>query len=68
MIAPIIIVVIIVFYYLFITFFLIRINFPLLLKVTLIGIPLIVILTLLFVLRERIIEIKKGEEDDLSKY
>ncbi len=68
MIAPIIITVIIVLYY--IGFFAVcaLLPLPVILKLVFGLVPLLLAGVCIFVLIERIEEIRSGEEDDLSKY
>ena len=70
MIAPIIISAIIVIYYIYFGYIIYTIGGILSLPVKILGlgIPLVFIGASIFVLRERIKEIRSGEEDDLSKY
>lgn len=69
MIAPIIITVCVVVYLLFYIFMANMVpDMPLLVWVLLSAIPMALIGVMLYVLFQRIDEIKKGEEDDLSKY
>jgi len=69
MIAPIIITVVLALYYIGygIVIFLID-TLPLLVKILGGVVPLFVVGAIVYVLIERIKEIKKGEEDDLDKY
>lgn len=68
MVAPVVITVIMVLYY--IGFLLVCIIMPLPLWIKLLFglVPLLLIGVCIFVLRERINEIRSGEEDDLSQY
>jgi membrane protein implicated in regulation of membrane protease activity len=68
MIAPIFIVALIMLYYVIIGIILILFDVPSLIKLIALSISIIVSIILVFVLVERIKEIKGGEEDDLSKY
>lgn len=68
MIAPIVIVAIIVLYFVFFGFVIVNIPMPLYAKILAAVIPLLLAGTGIFVLVERINEIRSGEEDDLSKY
>lgn len=68
MIAPIFIVALIMLYYVIIGIILILFEVPSLIKLIALSISIIVSIILVFVLVERIKEIKGGEEDDLSKY
>ena len=69
MIAPILISAIIVFYYIYFGYIIYTIGgISLPVKLLGLGIPLVIIGASIFVLRERINEIRRGEEDDLSKY
>lgn len=69
MIAPIIITIILILYYagLFFALMLIE-DIPLILKVVFGVIPIPIAAVSIYVLVERIKEIRSGEEDDLSKY
>lgn len=67
-VAPVVISVLIALYYLAIFRFLLYLPLPVFIKVALVVIPLAIIGTLIYVLLERIREIKSGEEDDLNKY
>ena len=68
MIAPIIITVLFVLYY--VGFFIVcaMLSMPFILKLLFGIIPLVLAGVCIFVLMERIKEIRSGEEDDLSKY
>ena len=67
--APIIIISCIVLYYIFIGMvFLFIDGIPLLIKILGLVIPAVFIGVSIFVLKERINEIRSGEEDDLGKY
>jgi len=68
MVAPILIVVFIILYYIIVGIALILFDAPGLVKVIILGISSIVAIIFIFVLIERIKEIKGGEEDDLGKY
>lgn len=68
MIAPIFIVGIILIYYVIVGASLIIFNIPNFIKIIILSISIIISITLVFTLIERIKEIKGGEEDDLSKY
>jgi len=68
MIAPILIVTVIIIYYIIVGASLIIFHVPNLIKIIILGISVIVSATFVFILVERIKEIKGGEEDDLSKY
>ena len=68
MIAPIIITIILFIYFSLFIFGIINIYSPLWVKVTVLAILLGLIGASIFVLVERIKEIRSGEEDDLSKY
>jgi hypothetical protein len=69
LIAPIIISVVILLYYLgFIVVCLLVDGIPLLIKILGALVPLLLAGVMVYVLVERIKEIKSGEEDDLSKY
>ena len=68
MIAPIIIVFLNLVYYAALAVFLIKFGAPLLLKIIGIIVPAAVSAAFIWLLAERIKEIKGGEEDDLGKY
>lgn len=68
MIAPIFIVGVILIYYVIVGASLIIFNIPNFIKIIILSISIIISITLVFTLIERIKEIKGGEEDDLSKY
>jgi len=68
MVAPVIIVAIICMYYVALVIVLFLTKIPSIFKVTIGLISIIVSSLFVFVLAERIKEIRKGEEDDLSKY
>lgn len=67
-IPPIIITIILIVYFVFYISGAIQITEPVWLRVTGIIVPLALIGVSIFVLIERIKEIRSGEEDDLSKY
>jgi len=66
--APLVIVFLVSLYILGVTRVLLRFNLTLTIKAAVIIVPLAIVGTLLFVLWERIREIRSGEEDDLGKY
>lgn len=68
MVAPVVITVLLVIYY--IAFFLVCLFMPLALWIKLLFglVPLLLAGVCIYVLRERINEIRSGEEDDLSQY
>ena len=69
MIAPIVITLIIVSYYIGFAFFITKVHdIPLIVKLLGALIPLALVGVGIYVLIERIKEIKNGEEDDLSQY
>lgn len=69
MVAPIIITIIVVLYYAVFAFLCFFIEgIPLILKILFGVVPLILAAVCIYVLIERIEEIRSGEEDDLSKY
>jgi heme A synthase len=68
MIAPIVIVGLLVAYYLGIGIILLFFDLPIIIRVGVSVVSLSITIVLLYVLRERIKEIRKGEEDDLSQY
>ena len=69
MIAPVIVTVCIVLYYaLFACLCFFVEGIPLILKIALGAVPLILAAVCIYVLIERIEEIRSGEEDDLSNY
>ncbi len=67
-VAPVVITIIIAVYYGIVSFILIKLPFSPILKAVALAVPVIVVILLVFVARERVKEIKKGEEDDLSEY
>lgn len=68
-IAPVIIAIILGVYYLGISaIFLFIPEIPVIVKILMVGIPAILAGVLIYVLIERIKEIRSGEEDDLSNY
>lgn len=67
-IAPVIIILIVCLYYISIVTCFILFNMPLFVIVMMSFISIIITILLIYVLIERIQEIKKGEEDDLSQY
>ncbi len=67
-VAPILITIFICVYYVSFAFLSIYLALPLLVKILGIGIPLVFVGVCVYVLVERIKEIRSGEEDDLSKY
>ena len=67
-IAPVIIVLLISVYYLGVGFLVIKLSLPSIFKALIVLISIVITLLFIFTLVERIKEIKKGEEDDLSKY
>ncbi len=68
LIAPIIVAVIIVIYFVFILTITVLQSMPIPGKILAVIIPLALIGIIIFVLIERIKEIRSGEYDDLSKY
>ena len=69
MIAPVVIAVCIILYYAAVGIALLFVgNIALVIKIPILIIPLAIIGVSVFVLRERIKEIRSGEEDDLSQY
>ena len=68
MIAPLIITCLLVIYFLFFVLGIISIPDPLWVKIIMLLVLLFLIGVSIFVLVERINEIRSGEEDDLSKY
>ena len=68
LVAPAIIVFLVCLYYLSLTMSFILFNMPLFVIVIMSLISFIITGLLIYVLIERIQEIKKGEEDDLSQY
>jgi hypothetical protein len=67
-ITPTIIVFIMSLYYILLTMSFIFFNMPLLVIIIMSIFSIIITILLFYVLMQRIQEIKKGEEDDLSKY
>lgn len=69
MIAPIVITVLVVLYFIgFVFMFVFDEGIPLLIKILGLVIPLLLAGASIYVLVERIKEIRSGEEDDISKY
>lgn len=68
MVAPVVITVIMVLYYFGFLLVCIIMPLPLWIKLLFGLVPLLLIGVCIFVLRERINEIRSGEEDDLSQY
>ncbi|GHU23972.1 hypothetical protein FACS1894172_16430 [Spirochaetia bacterium] len=68
MIAPIVVVICLAVYYTAIGIILLNIALPTIVKIAFIGVSILVTIVIILVMIERIKEIKKGEEDDLSKY
>lgn len=68
MIAPVIITILIIAYYSFFGVFCIFFDAPLIVKLLAVIITLTLSCICIYVLVERIREIRSGEEDDLSKY
>lgn len=68
MIAPIVITIIVMAYYLFFFIVIFASGMPMIAKILLGVLPALFIGVLIYVLVERIKEIRSGEEDDLSKY
>lgn len=68
MIAPIVIAVIIILYYIFFFSVCLFLPIPAGIRILLGVVPLALIGVVIFVLLERIHEIRSGEEDDLGKY
>ena len=68
LIAPIIITVIILIYLAGYIVLGLTVNIPLILKIILIAVPAGIDVGMVYVIIERIKEIRSGEEDDLSKY
>ena len=67
-IAPVVVVFAISVYYLGIGVLVTKLQFSIIFKALIALVSIVVTLILIFVLIERIKEIRKGEEDDLSKY
>jgi membrane protein YdbS with pleckstrin-like domain len=68
MVAPIIIVFFIIAYYSLVGVAFFFLKIPNTIRIGVLIISLVISIVMIFVLIERIKEIKKGEEDDLSKY
>ena len=68
LVAPAIIVFLVCLYYLSLTMSFILFNMPLFVIIIMSIFSIIITILLFYVLMQRIQEIKKGEEDDLSKY
>ncbi|HZK24775.1 MAG TPA: hypothetical protein VFC74_05235 [Oscillospiraceae bacterium] len=67
-IAPVIVTLIVVLYFAFISRMSLLQPLPLMARILAIAIPLALISVSIYVLIERIKEIRSGEDDDLSKY
>ena len=67
-IAPVVITVLVILYYMLYGWLAVTIDMPQLLKVVFVVIPIVMAIGMFFTLKERINEIKKGENDDLGKY
>jgi len=68
MIAPIVVVICLVSYYVIMGFVYVMLPLPMVIKIIALIVSLIVSGVLVWVMVERIREIKGGEEDDLGKY
>ena len=68
MIAPIVIGLLIIIYYLTIALVIVFTNIPIVIKFIIGGISVIIAIAMICTVRSRIQEIRRGEEDDLSKY
>ncbi|MDR1893247.1 MAG: hypothetical protein LBQ61_00970 [Spirochaetales bacterium] len=68
LIAPFVVAAVITGYYVFFIWLIIKFPLPLGVRIAGIGIPVIFTGVVIYVLIERIQEIRKGEEDDLSQY
>jgi len=68
-IAPIVVTIFLVLYYSITAVILYNTDFPVLIKIVAFVVPIVIIIVMMvMVLFERLKEIKKGGEDDLSKY
>lgn len=67
-IAPVVISLLLIIYYIFIALLFLFISMPVLIKVLIFIVTVSLSGVVIFVLRERIKELKSGELDDLSKY
>ena len=67
-IAPVIITLILLAYYIVFAVFIVRLDISTSTKILAAVIPILLAGVTVFVLTERIIEIRSGEEDDLGKY
>ncbi len=67
-VAPVTITIIIAVYYGIVSLTLIKLPISPVLKSVALAVPVIVVVLLIIVARERVKEILKGEEDDLSEY
>ncbi|HSL93366.1 MAG TPA: hypothetical protein VK905_02055 [Bacillota bacterium] len=68
MVAPVVVTVVILLYYVFVVRLLFLLALPGFVRVLIVVIPMGVAVGMGIVLKERINEIRSGEEDDLSKY
>ncbi len=68
LIAPLLIILIVVLYYIFIGWVIVKLPLPMGIKFLALTIPLALICMSIYVLIQRIKEIRSGEEDDLSQY
>jgi len=67
-IAPVIVTVCLITYYIAVIIGLIHIDMPNFIRIAIVAASVIISVVLIFVMIQRIREIKKGEEDDLGKY
>ena len=68
-IAPIVVAVLVVLYFIFYGYMATVIDgMPFVARIVFMAVPVVVIIVMIYTLIERIKEIKKGENDDLSKY
>lgn len=68
MIAPVVVTILLIIYYLFIMYLVTYFKFPLPIVVIVCSVSVIISFILIYVCNQRIKEIKRGEEDDLSQY
>ena len=67
-VAPVLISIFVILYFIGYGWAAATIEIPLITKCILIVIPVVLIIGMIFTLKERIKEIKRGENDDLGKY
>ncbi|MDR0555039.1 MAG: hypothetical protein LBG76_09625 [Treponema sp.] len=67
-IAPVVVTICLIAYYSIYIMIILKLNIPNIIKITFLIVSIIITITIIMVLIERIKEIKGGEEDDLGKY